>query len=292
MISNENSTGMMQTDPGERFRRFKGMFWGLVIGDCLGAAIQFTDKDEHRYITEMEPCAYFGTPPGHWTDDSSMAFCIAESLVRKKHYDLSDIARNFVRWYEDGFLSSLDYAFDIGTATATACIAMRDRKQLRNGFDDAQGNGSIIRLAPAYIWCYGEKDPAIRHEISDLTHDSRKVRETVDLMTQICDEHMLGKRTGTKSLYKTREEVDNSGWVVSTLHAALWAFEITSTFEDGMIASVNLGGDSDSIGAVYGQIAGAYYGYDAIPERWLATVKDRMEINLLIENLIHVREKS
>ena len=101
---------------------------------------------------------------------------------------------------------------------------------------------------------------------------------------------MLGQKTEVKSIYSDRDEVNNSGWAVSTLQAALWAFETTSSFEEGMIAAVNLGGDADSIGAVYGQIAGAYYTYDAIPERWLAAVKDRECVNSLIEDLIKVRE--
>ena len=286
----EKTALAVQTDPAERFRRFKGMFWGLVVGDCLGSPIQFTGKDNHPFITEMIPCNRFHTPAGYWTDDSSMAFCIAESLERKREYDLRDIANNFVRWYDDGFWSSLTYAFDVGTATATACTSIRNHDTLRNGFEDSQGNGSIMRFAPSYIWNYGQPDNTVLHEISNLTHDSRVIRETVDQMAHICDAHMLGQKTEVKSIYSSREEVNNSGWAVSTLQAALWAFETTSSFEEGMIAAVNLGGDADSIGAVYGQIAGAYYGYDAIPERWLAAVKDRECVNSLIEDLIKIHE--
>ena len=286
----EKTALAIQTDPAERFRRFKGMFWGLVVGDCLGAPIQFTGKDNHPFITEMVPCNLFGTPAGYWTDDSSMAFCVAESLERKRKYYLRDIGDNFVRWYEDGFWSSLDYAIDIGTATATACVEIRDRQTLCNGFEDSQGNGSIMRFAPSYIWNYGQPDRTMLYEVSDLTHASRKIHDVIDRMTHICDEHLTGCRTKVESIYRSRNEVDNSGWAVLTLQAALWAFETTSSFEDGMIAAVNLGGDADTIGAVYGQIAGAFYGYDAIPERWLAAVKDREFVNSLIEDMIEAKE--
>lgn len=279
-----------QTDPAERFRRFKGMFWGLVVGDCLGAPIQFTGKDRHQHITEMVPCSCFSTPPGYWTDDSSMAFCVAESIERKREYDLRDIANNFVRWYEDGFWSSLDYAFDVGTATATACVEIRDGHTLCNGSEESQGNGSIMRLAPSYIWNYGQPDHIMMYGVSDLTHASKAIHAVIDRMAHICDEHLLEQRTKVSSIYRDRDEVNNSGWAVSTLQAALWAFETTESFEDGMIAAVNLGGDADSIGAVYGQIAGAYYGYDAIPERWLAAVKERECVNSLIEDFIAVCE--
>lgn len=264
----------------------KGMFWGLVVGDCLGSPIQFTDKDRHPYITEMEKCDIFNTPAGYWTDDSSMAFCVAESVIRLHCYSLEDIANNFVRWLRKGFWSSLPYAFDVGNATHEA-ISEIEHGNYRNGQEASQGNGSIMRFAPSYILSHGQQDNAIMHAISDLTHCSKKVRMTVDLMASICDEHLAGTRTHVKSIYSTREEVNNSGWAVSSLQAALWAFETTSSFENGMIAAVNLGGDSDSIGAVYGQIAGAYYGFDNIPQRWVQAVKTADKVNSLIEAFIH-----
>jgi len=274
----------------ELLRCFRGMFWGLVVGDCLGSPIQFSEKDQHPHITEMVACPIFHTPPGYWTDDSSMAFCVADSAVRCGGYDLQNIADTFVRWYREGFWSSLPHAFDVGHATQEAIYAI-ENGSLSNGFEESQGNGSIMRLAPAYILNYGNIDRTILHEVSDLTHNSEKVRETVDLMDTVLDEHMQGRRTSVKSIYGTRDEVDNSGWAVSTLQAALWAFHTTESFEDGMIAAVNLGGDSDTIGAVYGQIAGAYYGFDAIPERWLAAIKDRDKISELIESFLKVAVK-
>jgi ADP-ribosyl-[dinitrogen reductase] hydrolase len=270
--------------------RFRGMFWGLVVGDCLGSPIQFSEKDQHPHITEMVACPIFNTPPGYWTDDASMTFCVADSVVRCGGYDLQDIADTFVRWYREGFWSSLPHAFDVGHATQEAIYAI-ENGSLSNGFEESQGNGSIMRLAPSYILNYGNPDHAIMHKVSDLTHNSGKVRETVDLMASVLDEHMLGCRTSVKSIYGTREEVDNSGWAVSTLQAALWAFQTTETFEDGMIAAVNLGGDSDTIGAVYGQIAGAYYGFDDIPERWLAAIKDQEKVSELIESFLKVLVK-
>ena len=271
------------------FNRFKGMFWGLVVGDCLGSPIQFTSKDGHPHITEMVPCRTFHTPAGYWTDDSSMAFCVADSLVRLKSYDLKDIANNFVRWYFDGFWSSLDEAFDVGGATAGACNKIRYSGLLKNGSESSQGNGSIMRFTPSYLWNYGASDNRVLHEISDLTHDSHKVRDTIDLMAKVCDEHIQGGRTTVKSIYGSRDEVNNSGWAVSTLQAALWAFETTESFEEGLVAAVNLGGDSDSIGAVFGQIAGACYGFNAIPLRWVNAVKDKEKVNELIESLINLK---
>ena len=265
--------------------RIRGMLWGLIVGDCLGSPVQFMDMDSFPGVTEMIPCRYFNTPAGYWTDDGAMALCIMESVVRCQKYDLEDIANNFIRWYDEGFCSSLVYAFDVGTATVMGINGLK-RGELRNGFEDSQGNGSIMRFAPSLLLDSG--DNRIIHEVSDLTHDSCKVRETIDLMAEICRTHLSGSKTEHQSEYFCREEVNNSGWAVSTLQAALWAFHSTDSFEEALIAAVNLGGDADTIGAVCGQIAGAYHGYSAIPERWLAAVKDREKLNKLIDDFIAV----
>lgn len=265
------------------------MFWGLVVGDCLGSPIQFSGKDDHEFITQMVPCRHFHTPAGYWTDDSSMAFCIAESYVRLKRYDLKDVANNFARWLFEGFWSSKDRAFDVGQATYNAVNAIHYKGSLKNGTEETQGNGSIMRFAPSFIMNYGAPDNVMLHEISDLTHCSQTVRDVVDLMASILTEHVEGKRTQQQSIYKSREDVNVSGWSVSTLQAALWAFNATNDFESGMIQAVNLGGDSDSIGAVYGQIAGAFYGFDAIPSSWVKAVKDYEKVNELIESTIAVK---
>ena len=232
--------------------RAKGTLWGLIVGDCLGSPIQFSGKDSHPWITDMEECPEFGLPPGYWTDDGSMAMCVMDSYVRKDGYDLKDIAATFVRWLEDGYLSSKDgMAFDVGAATEEAVAEIAFSGALVNGHEESQGNGSIMRFAPSYLIARKESSPTkVIHEISDLTHCSKRVREVVDRFAAILDEHMAGRRTAEVSVYKTREEADNSGWAVSTLESALWAFNLTSNFRDALVAAVNLGGDSDTIGAV------------------------------------------
>ena len=266
--------------------RVKGMLWGLLVGDALGSPIQFSGKDSHPRITEMVECPVFRLPPGYWTDDGSMALCVMESYSRLGKYELKDIAANFVRWHDEGFLSSVEgRSFDVGFATASACSGLR-RGRYVNGSEDSQGNGSIMRFAPSYLIARHEGRPEIIHEVSDLTHSSARVREVCDRFAVILDEHLSGERTALASEYSSREAVNNSGWAVSTLEAALWAFQTTASFEDGMIAAVNLGGDSDTIGAVYGQLAGAYYGYEAIPPRWLDKMKDRIKLDEMINRFV------
>ena len=282
-------TNGKELDAGKNFRdRAKGALWGLIVGDAFGSPIQFSGKDNHPWITELVECPVFRLPAGCWTDDGSMAMCIMDSYVRKGKYSLKDIGDTFVKWFMDGYLSSKDgESFDVGGATWNACQNIAFRHEYVNGSEDSQGNGSIMRFAPSYLLAQKERDPArVMHEISNLTHNSNKVREVVDRFSRILDEHMAGKRTSEVSAYKTREEVNNSGWAVSTLDAALWAFNTTESFEEGLVAAVNLGGDSDSIGAVCGQIAGAYYGFSATPERWVKAVKTWKKVDTLVERFL------
>ena len=271
----------------------KGMLWGLIVGDAFGSPIQFSGKDSHPWITEMVACPVFGLPPGYWTDDGSMAMCIMDSYVRKGGYDLKDIAATFGRWLEDGYLSSKDgMAFDVGGATEEAVAEILYSGSLVNGREESQGNGSIMRFAPSYLLAQKEGDPVkVMHEISDLTHASETVREVCDRFAAVLDEHLAGTRTKTgPGRELDRAFVNNSGWAVSTLDAALWAFNTTENFADGLIAAVNLGGDSDSIGAVYGQLAGAFYGFDAIPDRWVKAVKTWEKVDALIERFLDTVE--
>lgn len=273
--------------------KVKGMLWGLIVGDALGSPIQFTDKDNHPWITEMEYCPVFNVPAGFWTDDGSMAMCIMDSFVRKSGYDIKDVAATFVKWLKEGYLSSIEgRSFDIGNATFASLSKFSETGSLVNGEESSQGNGSLMRLSPSYIIARALNRAEIVREVSDVTHASNRVRETCDVLALILDLHMAGGRSCYGPGAETpREKVPNSGWCVDSLNAAMWAFNTTKTFEEGMIAAVNLGGDSDSIGAIYGQIAGAYYGFDAIPERWVKAVKTCEDVDALIEKFLDAVEK-
>ena len=183
-------------------------------------------------------------------------------------------------------------SFDVGGATYSSVMAFARTGLLVNGHEESQGNGSVMRFAPSYLIARALGRPEIIHEVSDVTHASSAVREVCDRFAAVLDEHLAGTRTkkGPGAELK-REQVNNSGWAVSTLDAALWAFNTTESFADGLIAAVNLGGDSDSIGAVYGQITGAFYGFDAIPDRWVKAVKAWEKVDALIGSFLNALEK-
>ena len=127
--------------------RAKGMLWGLIVGDAFGSPIQFTTMNGHPWITEMVECPVFNLPPGYWTDDSSMAMCVMDSFIRQGKYDLRDIGLTFVKWLNEGYLSSIDgQAFDVGAATHNSVLAIHLSGSLVNGHEEQQGNGSIMRF--------------------------------------------------------------------------------------------------------------------------------------------------
>ena len=277
--------------------RAKGALWGICIGDCLGDYLQFGPPSEDgKFITEMMDGGPFGTPAGYWTDDFSMALCIMRTFNEHDGwYSLKDVADGFHRWYRDGWCSSQSHAFDVGGATARAIMLYAAHNEMKNGNELTQGNGSIMRHAPAYfIGRVTGRIAEVSHEISDLTHNSEIVRKTVDDLNAIIEDHLNGVRTRHFGKYvdpdakwfAQRSEVGNRGWCVDTLDSALWAFHKTNSFEDALVAAVNNGHDADSVGAVCGQIAGSFYGYDAIPVRWIKAVKDWLKIDETIERFI------
>lgn len=155
-----------------------------------------------------------------------------------------------------------------------------------NGREDSQGNGSIMRFAPTYLMARAPGKPGIIHEVSDVTHASRGVRRTCDRMAAILDELFATGGTSAVSRYASRDDCNNSGWCVSTLDCALWALNTTGSFEEALVAAVNLGGDADTIGAVCGQLVGAKYSFPAIPKRWISAIKDRGKIERLFKKFM------
>lgn len=281
--------------------RAKGMLWGLIVGDCLGDVLQFGPaREEGHFVTEMEAGGPFNTPAGYWTDDGSMALCIVDSYNNMGGtYSLADIAETFHHWYRDGYLSSLDHSFDVGCSTAQSIMRYAAQKTLVNGNEHSAGNGSIMRYAPSYLIGLAENDiTGVTLGVSSITHGNcPTVEDTVMRLNYVVSDGLVGERTTDYGKYvrrlrngklhlADREDVTNRGFCIDTLDSALWAFHKTETFEDALVQAINNGNDSDSVGAVCGQIAGAYYGYDAIPRRWVEAVKDWEEIDAMFEKFL------
>ena len=278
-----------------------GSFIGGIVGDAYGSSYEFKTRDKYTVSRDME-WNVFGLPPGSFTDDGSMMLCLAASLVEKGGFDAVDQMRRYVTWFREGYMSSSGNCFDIGITTARALrdFSISETEWIQNGkreplnpytgsvSADSSGNGGIMRLAPVPI-LYSE-DLLKAREMSKLssktTHGSVECLEAAALMSDVIvtyinggekdvalDENNYGcesvKQLARKVfLSKDRPEIETTGYVIHTLEAALWAFYKTSSFEEGMVLLAGMGCDVDTVCCVYGQIAGAYYGYNEIPDRW------------------------
>jgi ADP-ribosylglycohydrolase len=280
--------------------RFRGALLGLAAGDALGTTVEFRRPGSFVPLTDIVGGGPFGLAPGEWTDDTAMALCLAESLVEREGFDPRDQMERYLRWWRDGHLSSNGRCFDIGN---TVVDALRRFELRGNPFagrteDRYGGNGSLMRLAPVPLAFVHDPWRAVHlaGEMSRTTHGAPEpvaaCRYYAALMlgalTGELKEALLDPRyTPVPGLWdaapladridvvaaggfrqKTPPAIRGSGYVVDALEAALWAFATTDTFADGALAAVNLGDDADTTGAIYGQLAGAYYGATAIPEPW------------------------
>jgi ADP-ribosylglycohydrolase len=158
----------------DRLDRFKGCLLGLAVGDALGTTLEFKPPGTFDPIDDMVGGGPFGLAPGQWTDDTSMALCLAESLIECQGFDPADQMRRFVRWWREGHLSSTGRCFDIGNTTRAALRRFEATGEPHSGSTDhySAGNGSIMRLAPVPLFCAGDPKVAIERagESSRTTH--------------------------------------------------------------------------------------------------------------------------
>jgi ADP-ribosyl-[dinitrogen reductase] hydrolase len=291
--------------------RYRGTLLGLAVGDALGVTLEFSRPGTFRPIDDMTGGGPFGLPPGCWTDDTSMTLCLAESLIECNGFDASDQLRRYLRWCREGHHSSIGRCFDIGKTVGRA-LAEFERTGIVSGQTDPQsaGNGSIMRLAPIPLFYARHPTEAIARaaDSSATTHATRDCLDAcrylaglvVGALHGCSKEELLAARFWpvlpsdaaglspaidevAAGSFKTHEppEIAGSGHVVRSLEAALWAFHRSGTFREGALMAVNLGDDADTTGAVYGQLAGAFYGVDAIPPAWL----ERLAMRDVIEGM-------
>jgi ADP-ribosyl-[dinitrogen reductase] hydrolase len=280
--------------------RYRGAILGLAAGDALGTTLEFTKPGEFEPMTDMVGGGPFHLEPGEWTDDTSMALCLAESLLECGAFDPVDQLVRYVRWKRTGHNSSNGRCFDIGGTVMKALARFERFSDPWSGSTDAHsaGNGSLMRLAPVPLFFVHDPELAVANAAlsSKTTHGHPEAIDACRYMAGLIvgalqgrpKEELLLTRfspvTGLWTKYPLapaiarvangshlQEEppvIRGDGYVTRSLEAALWAFAKSTCFKDGALLAVNLGEDADTTGAVYGQLAGAYYGVDAIPADW------------------------
>ncbi len=273
---------------------------GLAVGDAVGTTLEFKSPGSFAKIDDMVGGVPFHLAVGEWTDDTSMALCLAESLIERRGFDPIDQLERYTRWAKHGHLSSNGRVFDIGSTVQGALAKFAKTREPFCGSSDtwSAGNGSLMRLAPVPLFYVERPQDAIERsgESSRTTHGAASAIDAcryfggliVGAVLGVTKDELLSDRYSpvpqywsTNDLVREIDEIASgsfkrlkppnikgTGYVVKCLEAALWAFYSSDSFRDGCLLAVNLGDDADTTGAVYGQIAGAYYGEDGIPEEW------------------------
>jgi ADP-ribosyl-[dinitrogen reductase] hydrolase len=254
---------------------------------------------------------------GQWTDDTSMALCLAESLLQRGAFDARDQMGRYLNWWQWGYMSSTGECFDIGMTTQAALASFAATGEPFSGSTDKRsaGNGSLMRLAPVVLFFHPKLDLTLKYaaESSRTTHGAPEAVDCCRLLAFAISRALSGSERDKLLLgaidhveepavagiaagayvSKEPEAIQGTGYSVASLEAALWCVARTTSFEEAVLAAVNLGDDADTTGAITGQIAGALYGCDAIPANWLSDLYMRDEIVAFADRLheMAAREK-
>ncbi|QAU32818.1 ADP-ribosylglycohydrolase family protein [Janthinobacterium sp. 17J80-10] len=289
--------------------RYLGALLGLACGDAVGTAVEFSPRGTFDPVTDMVGGGPFKLKPGQWTDDTSMALCLAESLLAKDGFDPADQMNRYLNWWEWGYLSSTGDCFDIGNTVRNALQRFVRLREPYSGATDPHtaGNGSLMRLAPVVLFAH--HDPLALHAYaahsSRTTHGAPEAVESCQLFAELISRALAGHHRDKlldgllfkpqqpkiaaladgAFLEKDAAQIFGTGYCVASLEAALWCFYQTASFEAAVLKAVNLGDDADTTGAIVGQLAGAYYGVEAIPVAWLGKLAMRDEIEAMAAGL-------
>lgn len=275
----------------ERLDRAVGSLLGLAIGDAVGTTLEFQARDSGPPLTDMVGGGPFGLGPGEWTDDTSMALCLADSLIACGDLDEADLMRRFVGWWRHGRNSVTGRCFDIGNTTRQALATFERTGNPRAGSTDpaTAGNGSLMRLAPVALRYHGDPAEAVAaaQRQSVTTHAAPAAIDACALFAGLLVDAIHGRDrkalleprpfqghpdieaiAAARYRSRRRNEIMSSGFVVHTLEAALWCVQTAASFRDAVLLAANLGDDADTVAAVTGQLAGALWGEDAISPDW------------------------
>lgn len=303
--------------------KIKSVLFGVAVGDALGVPVEFKSRQAIRKnpVTDMNGYGTYNLPPGTFSDDSSLTFCLAEALT--SDFNLEAIGQNFVKWCYNNYWTPRGNVFDIGIATRQAIdrLAKGVRPDLAGGFDvSSNGNGSLMRISSLLFYLL-DKPIKERYEIikqvSSITHghirsviacfyylefalqlfaqkDKFEIYKT--LQTEITNhltslsinptEIALFDRLLKQNILElTEENIFSSGYVLHTLEASIWCLLTTDNYKDAVLKAVNLGEDTDTTGAVTGGLAGLLYGFDNIPKNWIKQIAKHDDIEELADRL-------
>ena len=295
--------------------RARGTLVGLAVGDALGTTNEFQPAGSFEPITDMVGGGVFRLEPGQWTDDTSMALCLADSLLALNRYDSYDVMERYDRWRKDGYRSSTGTCFDIGNQVMRSLWDFHENPRVPKGAprSTSAGNGAIMRLAPVVIAGFEHRE--IREIVVTAGLSARETHYSVEAeaATEVFAALLVGALLGWAPEHiinvgwastgpafdemaarvisadpaeRASWEADTSGYIVHGLRLAVHGLLDFPSFKDATLAIANLGGDADTNCAIYGQLGGAFYGIEAIPASWRSTLYQGEEIDALARALV------
>ncbi|HWL42613.1 MAG TPA: ADP-ribosylglycohydrolase family protein [Ilumatobacter sp.] len=297
-------------DAGVRDRAV-GALVGLAAGDAVGTTLEFRAPGTFTPITDMVGRGPFGLAAGQWTDDTSMAMCLAESIVDTGGLHPADQLRRYVLWRREGYWSSTGQCFDIGTTTSRALDRFEHTGAIADEVVDQSraANGSLMRLAPVPIRWHTDVAPAAERsaESSRTTHAAARPVDACRVMGAMIAALIQGADWDAVAApdfwqhgpldptvaavaagsWRTKQppEIRGSGYSVEALEAALWAVGGAGDFRDAVLRAANLGDDADTTAAIAGQLAGARWGVAGIPDVWRSRLTSIDRIEALADRL-------
>lgn len=294
----------------EALDKAKGLLMGLAVGDAVGTTLEFQARDS-SHIYDMVGGGPFNLKAGEWTDDTSMALCLAETYIEKNCCDMDFFREKLISWYKTGHNSSNGVCFDIGNTTRYALeqVIKHGPDWLGNNSPETAGNAALIRHAPVAIFrrksfIDGWRDASIQSMSTHCAPESIDCCQYINVIL-----HYLLNGFGKDEAFsphkipflvrvliinageykeKHRDQIRSSGYVIDTLEAALWAVWHTDNFKDAILLAANLADDADSVAATAGQLAGALYGLSGIPAEWVDKIVDKDRILSMAEELFHL----
>ncbi|MDX1957447.1 MAG: ADP-ribosylglycohydrolase family protein [Leptospiraceae bacterium] len=295
---------------------YKDILFGVSVGDALGVPVEFKSRTSiaKNPVTDMIGFGTYNLPAGTFSDDSSLTFCLAESLTQA--FNLDSISKNFQNWYYNNYWTAHGNVFDIGIATRQAIDKLKKgtKPELAGGRQESEnGNGSLMRILP--LLCYTKDLPiqerfSITKQVSSITHGHIRSIISCFYYLEFARQIVLGENKNTiyqnlkleipnflngigikesqidvfERLLKNdifnleTKEIQSSGYVLHTLEASIWCLLTTDDYRTAVLKAVNLGEDTDTSGAVTGGLAGLYYGYETIPKNWISQIARKDDI--------------
>lgn len=307
----------------DRENKVYGGLFGFCVGDALGVPVEFSSREERKDdpVKEMRAYGTYHQPFGTWSDDTSLTLCLIDAI--NKGYSIKKVAENFVAFYEKGHFTSYGEVFDIGISTREAIIKIssgRNPVECGGTSDKDNGNGSLMRILPIAFWGENLSSKELIktiEEVSSLTHGHQRSKlacifyvefvrqlalgkdkrealdDTIDFIHTYCyeaysEELKYFKWILQKEIIDLAEtDIKSTGYVVDTLEAVMWTFFHADGYRENVLQAINLGGDTDTIAAIAGGVAGVYYGFNDIPDNWIQCIAQKEELYRMFNHFLN-----